>query len=340
MNPKDEEIRALMFPEPEEAEAKKDPAEEPESDGSTDVQSEAEEPEHEEVDAAEEPTEEQAEEPEGITLAQLADDLEMDPERLYGMTIPLPNRGSFTLGELKNIALEKIDEKEAVERTRQELQKERVEFDQKQTELYRNIEQVAPHELVQAQAQLVAAQSEKASIDWVALESQNPGQAALMRQKLDEKIQIAQYNAGQITQRMEAVRNEVMTQREQAAQQKQAYAMQTLQSLVPEWRDENVYIREREQMVGKLVQAGIPEVDIRALKSPALVKYLRDSLQTVEAITAARPKVKQHKVLTAQAVREKGRGKKQAEKRLIQKATESRDVRVKDEAIRKLMFGS
>ena len=335
-----EEIRALMFPveqsegenlETEEGNtvAEAQPDQEPEAD-----------PEHEAVTEPEKVQEEPADEPDGITLPQLATELEIEPEKLYGMMIPLKDQEPVTISELKDIAQSKVADREEVERIKQELQQEQEVFEQKQSELYRNIEQVAPQELVRAQAELVAAQSEKAGIDWLSLESQNPGQAALLRQKLDEKIQIAQHNAGQITERMDAVRNEVMTQRQQAEQQQQAYAMQTLQSLVPEWRDENVYIREREQMVDKLVQAGIPEVDIRALKSPALVKYLRDSLQTVEAITAARPKVKQHKVLTAQAVREKGRGKKQAEKRLIQKATESRDVRVKDEAIRKLMFGS
>ena len=285
-------------------------------------------------------TPETEEDEEIVTIASLAADLEIDAGQLYGMKIPVDGYDPLTIGELKDIAQAKIEKAEADETIKQEMAERQAELERREAEIAAQAENVAPQELVKAEAELARAYSEFAAIDWPQLEATNPGEAALKRQKLMEQYQIATYNRDQITQRMEATRSEIQAQRNQAIQQQTAVAIQQLQSLVPEWRDEKVYLREREHMVNSLVDSGVNEAAIRGLSDPTIVKYLRDSWLRDQKIAEAAPNVKPPTSLKASAVRQGGRGKAQAEKRLFEQAAKSKDRRVKDKAISQLLFGS
>lgn len=274
-----------------------------------------------------------------VTIASLAADLEIEPGQLYGMRIPVDGHDPLSIGELKDIAQQKMQSTEEVETVKNDLAERQAELERKEAQLAAQAENVAPQELVKAEAELARAYSEFAAIDWPALEAQNPGEAALRRQKLMEQYQIATYNRDQITQRMETTRQEIHSQREQAAQQQQARAVQQLTSLIPEWRDEAVYKREREHMVNALVAQGVAEQTVRTINDPTLVKFLRDTWKMRDKIDEAKAKIEPPKVLKAAATRQAGRGKAQAEKRFLDKAAKSKDQRVKDEAARLLIFG-
>ena len=310
------------------------------------------EPEQEtaEIESSEEETEEvvepekvEAAEPEVIedddivTIASLAADLEIDPGQLYGMRIPVEGHEPLTIGELKDLAQKKMEASEQAEAIQQEIADRQTELERKESELIQQATAVAPKELISAEADVTRAYADFAAVDWPTLEATNPGEAALKRQKLNEQYQMAVYNRDQINSRMEATRAEIAQQREVAVQQQAARALQTLTTLVPEWRDETIYMREREHMVNDLVDQGISEASIRGITDPALVKYLRDQWKGGKHLAEAKEKLKAPKVLKAASVRSAGLGKKQADKRLYQHAAKSTDQRVKMDAISKLI---
>ena len=331
---KEDEIRELLMAEMSGSEPVQETAEEVAAEETSDVQDASEET----VEASSPETEDEVD-GEIVTIKSLAADLEIEPGQLYGMRIPVDGHDPLTIGELKDIAQAKMDSTESAEAEKSEMAERLAELERKEAELFAQTRNVQPQELIKAEAELARAYSEFAAIDWPQLEATNPGEAALRRQKLMEQYQIATYNRDQIQGRMETARTEIQSQREVASQQQMAGAMRQLTSLIPEWRDETVYVREREHMVNQLVDAGISEQSIRSLADPALIKYLRDGLTRDEKIEAAKPKVKAPQVLKASAVQSKGRGKKQADKRFFEHAANSRDQRVKDEAVRRLVFG-
>ena len=292
----------------------------------------AEEPDNTGSGSPDEPVEDDDEEI--VTLASLAADLEIKPEQLYGMRVPVAEgEEPMTIGEMKD-SLNELRQKQVTEDTTQtELAERQAELAAKEAQLYAQLENVNPAELVKAQAAVSAAEQAYAQIDWTRLEATNPGEAALKRQKLQEQWQIATYNANQIQERMDKTREEISSQREQASKQQVALAMQQLQTLIPDWRDEPTYLREREHMVNKLVDAGVNETAIRAQGDPTLIKWMYDQINLGARLEEAAPKVKAPKVLKASAVRESGRGKKQARKRFIDNAIKSKDSRVKNEAM-------
>jgi hypothetical protein len=297
---------------------------------------EPEEPEVEASGSSDEPVDDEI-----VTIASLAADLEIEPEKLYGMVIPVEGQDKpLTIGELKDLAQAKQAQTEEVEATQTKLAEREAELLEKERELYSQLENVNPQELVKAEAAVAKAESEYAGVNWQQLEATNPGEAALKRQKIMEQYQIAVYNRDQVKQTLDRTRESIEQQREAAQQQQLQQAIAQLHTLIPEWRDETVYMREREHMVNKLVASGIPEQSVRSIGDPALIKYLKDSLETVEKIEEAQPIQKAPKVLKASAVQSKGRGKKQADKRFLQKAAKSKDRAIKQDAVRQLITGA
>ena len=328
-----DELRELVFPEKEDEPAVVETPQEAEAEVEAAVDEVAGD-EPEELETAE------RDDDEIVTLASLAADLEIEPATLYGMKIPVEGMDApLTIGELKDIAQGTYEKYSATESKSQELTEREQEIETKLTELDAQLSNVQPTELIKAEADLARAYADINAIDWPQLEATNPGQAALQRQKLAEQVQIATYNRDQINQTMEATRSEIQSQREQAAQAQTARAFNALQSLIPEWRDEKVYIREREHMVNQLVDAGIPEQSVRGIADPTLIKYLRDSLSRDNKIQAVKEKVKAPTVLKASAIQSAGRGKVKADERFFKQAAASKDARMKDEAIRRLVFG-
>jgi len=278
--------------------------------------------------------------PEIVTIASLAADLEIDPKELYGMRIPVEGHDPLSIGELKDIAQAKLEKAETDETLKQEIAEREAELARKEAQIAAQAENVAPQELIKAEAELARTYAEFSAVDWVKLEATNPGEAALKRQKLMEQYQIATYNRDQVAQRIESTRGEIDKQRQQAHQQAMVSAVKQMQSLIPEWRDETTYTREREHMVNSYVDKGVNEQALRSIGDPTLIKALRDGWLRDQKIAEAAPSIKPPRVLKASTVREAGRGKAQAEKRLFEQAATSKDQRVKDKAIQTLLFGS
>lgn len=335
---KEAEVRELLFPQDREVEKEVD--NEPETaeldaqqEDTTDALQEGQEVE---ATNTEEPTTEEVDE-DIVTIKSLAADLEIEPETLYGMRVSVDGHDPMTISELKDLAMGTMDKREDTKEKEDSLAAKQAELDEREQRITQQAEGIAPQELVKAYSEIARVESEYAQVDWTRLEATNPGEAALQRQKMNEAYQIALYNKQQIEGRMETTRNEISQQREQATQAAQARAMETLHNLVPEWRDESQFKKDREHLVNRMVDNGVDEAVLRGITDPGLINYLHRSALRDEKIDAAQPRVNPPKVLKAAAVRQAGIGKVKADERFFKHAAKSKDPKLKHEAVKKLL---
>lgn len=334
---KEAEIRALLTGESQEPEAVQPEEETPvaeetqtESEPGLEVDTEqAQEDESPQAAAGEDDGEE------AVTLTQVAEQLDIDPAILYGMRVSIDGHAPMTLSELKDAAQGTLDKREDAKQAENELATRLAELERRESGIA-ELENL-PGELIKAEAEVARTYQEFASVDWPKLEAQNPGQAALQRQKLVEAYQIAQYNRDRITNQLETARVELVKQRQQAHQVSLQGAVETLRKLVPEWKDEAVQKREQEQIVEHYVGAGVSEGMIRSIADPQLVKVLRDYWKLQVKLKESEPVKKTPRVIKPDVLRDTQRGRKVANQRNFERAAKSRDMRVKDKAIAELL---
>ncbi len=311
------------------------PKEEPEPDGEQP-------PKELETTNEEAPEPEKAEESgdadEFVTVANLAEQLGVDPEAIYSLRIPFGDgQEPIALGELKDAYQDAHKVRSERETIESELAARQSELDNLRLQVQEQANAVMPEELIQAQARMQMIQAQWDGMDWPTLERTNPGEAALQRQKLQEAYQVAQANAVQVQQRLDATRADIEAQREAAQREQMDHARKELKRLIPEWAEESVFKGEKEQMVAWLVTQGVPEQEARAVGSPLWIKLIRDHWKLSQAVTTAKPVGKAPRTLKPQAVRDSSRAKDVAYQRMLKEAASSRDVRVKNKAVSQLI---
>lgn len=131
------------------------------------------------------------------------------------------------------------------------------------------------------------------SEDWATLEATDPGQAALKRQKYQERhaelrgveYAITQHNAQQETQRSQ--------EREQFLQQE----AQRLPQVIPEWRDEAVASKERVEIRDWALKQGFQAQDLDQVVHASHVAVMRKAM-LFDKLQQAKPAI-ENKVRTA-----------------------------------------
>jgi len=219
------------------------------------------------------------------TISQLAKAIEVEPEYLYGMEIGMgDNEDAIPLGKLK-------DEYQASLKERAELQSQL----DSQNELLEkaqsgvNHQQQLSNESQQVQVEMLELNNQYNSIDWAKYEQDDPGAAALARQKFQEA-------GNHLSQRIGQANQQQQIQQQQTLQN----AATQLTQLIPAWQDSTV----REQGVAKvksaLLEAGYtPDMikgasDYRAIAlMHELVGYRERDKQAKDAVSKVRsaPKV-------------------------------------------------
>jgi hypothetical protein len=123
------------------------------------------------------------------------------------------------------------------------------------------------------------------SINWAALEQENPGHAALLRQKYQDRNT-------QLQNGLMAVEHNKRQQMAQA-QAKQREDMQAqaarLPELIPEWKDDAVASKEREAIVQWAAKAGLSPQDVNLAKAE-VIKLLHTAMKQSE-LQSARPAI-------------------------------------------------
>lgn len=112
------------------------------------------------------------------------------------------------------------------------------------------------------------------SIDWKALEQQDPGTAALWRQKFQERHA-----------QLQGVHHSIQREKQQSAEKSEAEKIQSLQreaerlpQLIPEWKDEAVARKERAELRDWAIKAGYEPAEIDSISKAHHVAVLRKAM--------------------------------------------------------------
>jgi len=132
------------------------------------------------------------------------------------------------------------------------------------------------------------------SIDWRALEAQDPGTAALYRQKFQERH-------GQLQQVDHAIRQEKY-QADQKSQQAKEESLKKeagrLTTLIPEWKDEAVANKEKSEILVWAQKAGYEPEELETYTSKATSIRLLRTAMLASRLQASKPEI-ENKVRTA-----------------------------------------
>jgi hypothetical protein len=113
------------------------------------------------------------------------------------------------------------------------------------------------------------------SIDWRALEAQDPGTAALWRQKFQERH--GQLQQVDVAIRQEKAQAEQKTQAEKAERERKE--AEKLPLLIPEWKDASVAHKEKAEITAWAQKAGLQPEEMEVLTSTARnVQLLRKAM--------------------------------------------------------------
>jgi len=112
------------------------------------------------------------------------------------------------------------------------------------------------------------------SIDWKALEQQDPGSAALWRQKFQER-QAQLQGVHHTLQQEKAQRNQKTQAEKDAALAKEADRLPTL---IPEWKDAAVATKERAEIRDWAIKAGYEPAEIDGISKAHHVAMLRKAM--------------------------------------------------------------
>ena len=292
-----------------------------------------------EPEKAEEQVEES--EPEKVEAGSFLDTLhavDIGDEEAYALKIamqdPDGNQVFKTVGELKDEFKKAQEFNHAAESTQNELAARKAELESQESSFRMAQSDMLqmPQELFEVNARITSTE-QHINANQDSMMKENPGGLALMRQEL-QSLQYQRDNLQQqILNQRESVQQSLRD--EQMVQQQRTVAKQTEQmlNLIPEWTDNEVRQKESMSLIEYGVSKGFSQQQMTTITDPNVVKYMRDQmlrdnqLASVKAIDDIPP------ALRPQTVKQKPTADRAAHNKLIKKATNSRDQRVKADAI-------
>ncbi len=203
----------------------------------------------------------------GETLNDLWKASGLDPAELYNTELRLADGTTVKLGKLKDEVQEAHQLKELLNAERKQFAQEKEAVAQ---QMHMAMSQAAalPQEARQAQARMDQLADIWNQTDWGELEQDDPGKAALGRQKLEEAFQQAQGVYA------DAIRQ---TQQAQAAHYQQTVAQEQAKTLekIPEWKDQAVLKQDLQAINEVLTGYGFGAQDIAAISDHRVLIALR-----------------------------------------------------------------
>lgn len=140
-----------------------------------------------------------------------------------------------------------------------------------------NLTQIAANQLL----------AEFQSINWNALEAENPGHAALLRQKFQER----QAQLRGVYQNIEHEKVQAKHKSDAELQQQLQREAQRLPELIPEWKDAQIATKEKAEIAEWATKAGFDQADMQSMTSKAhLVALLRKAM-LADRLQASRPEI-------------------------------------------------
>jgi len=231
-------------------------------------------------------------EDETLTIAQLADAIDVDPEYLYDIDIGMgEGKDSVKLGQLKDDYQSVTTERDALVTERDALKSEAADPNS-----IANLGQGVSQEMIKAFANMDNLQNMYENFDWRGLseEPDGAGKVALKKQEFQEAFQRGQGFIQQADNNMKQLKSQNL---QKAAAQ--------MFEIIPEWKDETIRRTDQGKMKALMLAEGYNDnavnsiVDPRAMKMLNELVSLREYKANVEAgtVTALKKVRKAPKVL-------------------------------------------
>lgn len=131
------------------------------------------------------------------------------------------------------------------------------------------------------------------SVPWAQLEAENPGHAALMRQKFQER----QAQLRGILHNVEVHKTQGAQKAEQERRERLAQEAARLPELIPEWKDASVAERERQEIRSWAIKSGFEADEVDNITSARQVAALRKAMLH-DKLQSTKPEI-ENKVRTA-----------------------------------------
>ena len=248
----------------------------------------------------------EAPEGEGLGLfTDLVDVLEegTTAEDLYsGLRVPFADGSKPTVGELKDFYQRKLDVESEMATQKQVMADERAKLDEAKQQIALSSQTVGqvPQAVIDAQAELKHLVDEAGKIDWPKYEAEDPGEAALTRQKLDTAYRMA-------TQKLEQAQAAHDREQTKAYQDFLQKNVQELLVRVPEWKDESRLNTEKTEMSKYLQPYGYSSDDLNSIVDPRQLHLMRDYMLLRRYVdkskqNASKVKERGNRVLRARSV--------------------------------------
>lgn len=263
-------------------------------------------------------------------LKGLVEAIDVDPEFLYGLDVPMgDNEEPVKLGSLKDAFMDAKRESRGLQDqiTQYKQQLEAVKAGSSSLGQWTN-------EMIQAQGQMAMLQQQFDNTDWTSDEV-DKGELALYRQQLTDGYAKAQ---NQFTQAQEQQAQHA----QQSIQLQQQAEREALLKAIPAWSDEAVSVKEKTDIVNTAKSYGFEENDIRGVMDHRVVLLLRDLAQL--KANAAKAKESASKIRKAPKVlgtRQRQQSTDQSVNELIQQARQGGKNKSRNEvaAAKAILFG-
>lgn len=209
-------------------------------------------------------SEEVREEVEIRTLAELSEQIEVEPDYIYSLEIGMgAGNDPVKLGDLKDKYQQKLQQESLWLKEKEALTQQ-----VQQTQHMQSTAQQISKDMQTALSTKLALEQQYNSTNWKELEETDPGQAALYQQKLQAAHGqvMAQY------QQAEIQHQQVM---QQAQQNALVQANQKLLQDIPEWNDATVRQTEVGDLTNTAKQFGFTDQDMSGISDPRVVMLLR-----------------------------------------------------------------
>ena len=212
------------------------------------------------------------------TVASLAEAIDVDAEFLYDVEIGMPDGAeSIKLGALKDQYQSVISENAALKSKMDGMSSEMDNFND-QTAMGQGVSQ----EMIQAFAAKDNIKAQFEQTDWPAIEAEDAGQAALLRQKFQEAWNNADNQINQAQNNMAQYKNENLNR-----------AATKMFELIPEWKDKDKRKADQAKIRNLMVANGYNDKVINGIQDPMAMVMLKRLAYLEEMYAGGKEAVKQ-----------------------------------------------
>ena len=224
------------------------------------------------------------EEEDNLVLSEISDvakHLGVEAEEMYSVEIPMADgEQPMTISALKDeVRQHRMQQQQFMS------QQQQLNAQQQQFELARNTPGAQySQELMEVQGAIQAIEAQDKSVDWANVE--DAGQAALYRQQLQEAKTEA------LTKRHQILTGMQQKQRQAYVEQKN-YDWASILNIIPEWKDQTVFVEDRNSMSSIGAEYGLSESDLLNISDPRFNKLLYDYTKLRAGTNTANTKAKE-----------------------------------------------